>query len=763
MAHNTDANYKSGSNKKEWKNQIYKIDPTDNIQGSQGIELINPSYLNDPFGFDDKAHVDLINILGNLNIAKSVIIIGEGDPNIELNKHFDQYDAINSWWGYRRRIDDYGTFLGSDFGFNYPHPPAPGKTFGDILVEGNGGIYSKDGYTITELAENRGNSFGITADNYTNILYLDITDYDNQKGSILNLWRVSSLGSSTITRYLPNTIGTWPDVVGIQSLTTIDWLGNIITDPDWENDFNRTPKVLNENLVESTESIVLYTEPIWSQVAGMYVNTLKLQNVDETGRFIELISTPSDGLEVRNESVSLGTIKLNKITANAIDATSLNQMQIVDNEMLVNSENEEVGDGRYSVNRIDEDNVSLKYEKDTDEFSLKDESDNLLNLKVKKLLIDGQEDLEYDADVIITNQTEFDTTFNGTTFDDTGSPNKIQINPGNYTLNNDIIISKSYIYIRSLKGAIIKMGDTTKISKPSYVSDEILYPINYTSLYDANLTGPNNTFDTQSNLIPMTANNNIFLNVQGSGWISPIVSGTPTTGVYTGNVSGYSGVSFQDAGGGNWFNFADGNIYNGLQRIYLPKNATGDILGGYIDFYYNETAWRYAFYNQAASSNYAVIAQNGSVYKGSISNSNLVVRWDGQIGPAGSATPDVIEDISTAFNNIKLDLNIIGPDTGDNHTDLIDLTNIINSEINLTVDSINADNIIKNGDKNKINIYVGENGVFNNNIFESTNTYITGELRTDTTGDKIFNNCTNLVVRCTIDDQKIMGTGNYDF
>src|SRR6056297_40419 len=54
-----------------------------------------------------------------------------------------------------------------------------------------------------------------------------------------------------------------------------------------------------------------------------------------------------------------------------------------------------------------------------------------------------------------------------------------------------------------------------------------------------------------------------------------------------------------------------------------------------IKFYYHEQAWQYAFENTDADE---VIATDGSVYKNSISNENLVTNASGQIGPAGDYT-----------------------------------------------------------------------------------------------------------------------------
>lgn len=99
----------------------------------------------------------------------------------------------------------------------------------------------------------------------------------------------------------------------------------------------------------------------------------------------------------------------------------------------------------------------------------------------------------------------------------------------------------------------------------------------------------------------------------GNGWGSPL-----------------HGVWFS-INGEVWDTFAS-NSFDGLQTMELPKSSSGDSLGGYFEYYYHQTAWTTAFNGNGSE---VVIAQSGSVYKGSISTANLVVAWDGTIGPAG--------------------------------------------------------------------------------------------------------------------------------
>lgn len=102
-------------------------------------------------------------------------------------------------------------------------------------------------------------------------------------------------------------------------------------------------------------------------------------------------------------------------------------------------------------------------------------------------------------------------------------------------------------------------------------------------------------------------------------------------------------------------NFADSSL-NGLKAIYFSKSDNEDGLGGLVNYYYHHDAWVYAcdLYfagTISAPTNISVLEvyQNGSVYVRDRNNPNaaaiLVVRWDGEVGPGGSATPDVLVDI----------------------------------------------------------------------------------------------------------------------
>jgi len=763
MAVNTDPNYKSGSNKSSWNTSVYSIVPTDNIWGSEGIEILNPLYINDPFGFSDKAKIDLINNLSNLNKHKTLILYGYGNPSTTINKHFsDSHPSFETgdelWWGYKPRIDDYAE------GFHYDHSGA-GKELGQILVDVEGLLYSLDGVTIKELAENRSNNFGITQTNYSNILYIDLEGTDETGGSaykngLIRVYRISSPGVTTKTIYHPNVVYTYPDVRDVQDATHVDWLGNVITDPDWLNSiyFNRTPTAINENQNEITESTVIYTEPVWEFNSGFYLKSLSILDENDNNKLTKLSGVP-ENMVFEDENGNQIKLLVNKIYANQIDVTTLNQLQITDKEVLVQSENTEAGNGLYSVNRIDDDNVSLKYTKNIDRFELRDNGDDLLKLKCDKVLINGQEDLEYDDDVVITNQTEFDAVFDGTEF-------------------------------------------------------KVTHPVaHYSSGDDQDFDFPYNNVYSLSEILPIgfITNNRIDLRFGDMEWYAFGASNTNESWFDQATVGHNYGSVYFDPAAVAWSSFLDGTTYNGMQSITLSKSVDNDKLGGSFNFYYHESAWRYAF---ETTTNHVYIAQNGSVYEGNNVGDNdyLVVRWDGVVGNAGilggNSVVDIpkysveyrkirinsgdyilnndidiqinsmnihcmkgaVIDLSNGVNvknsslsdirDIKLELNV--EDSGTGLIDILDLTNIIQSEIDLNVNNTITTNIIKGGLNNKINLVVNNSSI-ENNLFEVSNSYITGSLETDNTGDKIFNNCTKLVLMCTIDGSRIMGADNYDF
>ena len=164
----------------------------------------------------------------------------------------------------------------------------------------------------------------------------------------------------------------------------------------------------------------------------------------------------------------------------------------------------------------------------------------------------------------------------------------------------------------------------------------------YASATDQELDSPSGSYDQNDCFIPAlnTTSPKFGMSAGGAAYIGTSATVGPGSTI-TGDGSGNNEVKLFPYAS-DWNSFA-GSEYNGIQRIWFPKSADNDKLGGFVDFYYHRDAFIYAFDTGGAD---IVIAQNRSVYKGSTSPSNLVVRWDGKIGPAGSATPEVTEDLS---------------------------------------------------------------------------------------------------------------------
>lgn len=196
--------------------------------------------------------------------------------------------------------------------------------------------------------------------------------------------------------------------------------------------------------------------------------------------------------------------------------------------------------------------------------------------------------------------------------------------------NNIIFINETYRYWRLLKG--------------TYVS-----PIDYVNGDDQNLDFPNSAYNQNNCFLPMI-DTSITPNVPGAYvkigdykfWAFS-TTGTNQIIYGIGAAGAYGQIIIRTNTATNWdITSLPSAANDGLQKIYFAKSGHNDTLGGYVEYYYRYDCYLYAFNGNQSN---LIIAQNKSVYKGSISNSNLVVRWDGKSGPAGSATPDVTEDI----------------------------------------------------------------------------------------------------------------------
>lgn len=160
----------------------------------------------------------------------------------------------------------------------------------------------------------------------------------------------------------------------------------------------------------------------------------------------------------------------------------------------------------------------------------------------------------------------------------------------------------------------------------------------YATGTDQNLDNPDDDYNCQAQFNPIAhlgGSSRIYLGstTRGHRW-NNAAGGVGNGVTYSRQFIGIEyGQAFFRPLVGNWAQFA-ADTFNGEQTFYFP-NWYGSTNGGYITYWYNKTAWETAF---NGNNSHVVIATDGSVYKGSISNENLVVNKDGKIGKAGGAT-----------------------------------------------------------------------------------------------------------------------------
>lgn len=172
--------------------------------------------------------------------------------------------------------------------------------------------------------------------------------------------------------------------------------------------------------------------------------------------------------------------------------------------------------------------------------------------------------------------------------------------------------------------------------------------IDYTiSGTDQNLNSPDDSIDTPVNLLPIKASSfHTNLNIGTFNWQSTGAIGSIVKWDATGNGSQYGGISFTNSTG--WLEFASSS-FDGPQTFLLPG------AGGSFNYYYDNVAWSTAFDDNSN----VIIAQNGNVYKGSITADNLVVSYTGVIGKAGGCTiPTATTGLSLPFAFIDGNLTV---------------------------------------------------------------------------------------------------------
>ena len=170
-------------------------------------------------------------------------------------------------------------------------------------------------------------------------------------------------------------------------------------------------------------------------------------------------------------------------------------------------------------------------------------------------------------------------------------------------------------------------------------SDLTTYPVSgYTSGTDADLTSPDDTYDTGSEFVPCdTLSTATYILIGDYSWTT--AGAADTSSVWSGDSLGSSyGNVIISANSEDWNSFAASGS-NGWKEIDLPLSASGDGLGGKVGYYYHSAGW------QNVGNVDFEIGMNGSVYIANTGgssnvgdNTKLIVRWDGVLGAAGGGT-----------------------------------------------------------------------------------------------------------------------------
>ena len=172
----------------------------------------------------------------------------------------------------------------------------------------------------------------------------------------------------------------------------------------------------------------------------------------------------------------------------------------------------------------------------------------------------------------------------------------------------------------------------------------------FTSATDYGLTSPdeNGTYESYTNFIPVLTDSSTDLQMNIDTNVGSLDYTTNNTGVSPGGwhafiytagspAASYTVVKLQNPGG-----TVASSRFNGLHRFYLPKSAHYDVLGGFIEYYFNSSAWATAIADSNVTDFF--FTKNGSVYgrigAGSytISDAYLINRHDGVAGTLGGGT-----------------------------------------------------------------------------------------------------------------------------
>ena len=163
---------------------------------------------------------------------------------------------------------------------------------------------------------------------------------------------------------------------------------------------------------------------------------------------------------------------------------------------------------------------------------------------------------------------------------------------------------------------------------------------------ERHLVAPSDLYATAPNFLPVktAASPGISLSIGDNTWLPDTLNvGELNTWIGQGAGQGAEGshgeIKFSPVGGdGKWSgsDFAGAGELEGLHTFSLPRTGNFTNTGGQFIYYYHRAGWTNAF---EANTSEIIIAQDGSVYRDSISVANLVVDGEGTLGLAGGALP----------------------------------------------------------------------------------------------------------------------------
>jgi len=294
------------------------------------------------------------------------------------------------------------------------------------------------------------------------------------------------------------------------------------------------------------------------------------------------------------------------------------------------------------------------------------------------ITVQGETNL-FPPDRMTNNKLKEVTRFDGKIEIDFGSPREVEYFSlkttaplGTLKAGTTSAVSDFSLPVTALNDGSIKVFKLDSPQTYQYWAFETLVSTPYVNGTDGDLDNPSDDYSSASTFIPMSSDDSgSRLQIGSYIWETGYTAGINSM------VAGFSGSSYGSVTYRNSepiVNFA-ASSFDGLQTVTLPKNASGDTLGGSFPAAYTEASFRYAFEN---TSNTLIYDQEGNAYKNAFGLSNLVLTRDLKTGPAGSDTPEV--DFEFYMNYIFLgkaiDLPRISPNqvTTKTRNDIIDFS-----------------------------------------------------------------------------------------